>query len=343
MSFKRFNLSTDIKSLVSYVNEVIAISGSIFSLLSNTKQYDNIASGSTELGGYFQTAYDSAPANTTSTPLFDMTYGYSSGSAANLNLTTLSSQTEKVKMYRHFASTLLGNRDSEFTINSAAASECFFLTFKRNIQKDEIKKGNVSIMINTDPATQGVAQYAATDEGAVTSFKQGPGGEYAPLKISGSNGTEVGQVWYNAGVIILPTDNIWGTSKASPINNGVAAWSASLPLMMAEYSSSLDELVDGLRAHIDRIDLHNQTNLHSTVYFARATNSEFNYSSNPTFTDDEQRIRVTSGSNILQTRTYITTIGLYDPNDNLLASAKLNKPITKSPDTESIFRVRLDY
>jgi hypothetical protein len=45
----------------------------------------------------------------------------------------------------------------------------------------------------------------------------------------------------------------------------------------------------------------------------------------------------------LQTRTYITTIGLYDANDNLLAAAKVNKPITKSPDNEAIFRIRLDY
>jgi hypothetical protein len=91
------------------------------------------------------------------------------------------------------------------------------------------------------------------------------------------------------------------------------------------------------------VNLHNQTNLHSTVYFCRALNQEFNYSSNPTFVDDDKRIRVTSGSNILQTRTYVTTIGLYDANDNLLAVGKLNKPIVKSPDTESVFRLRLDY
>jgi hypothetical protein len=109
-------------------------------------------------------------------------------------------------------------------------------------------------------------------------------------------------------------------------------------------SGAIDNNVDGLRGHINSVAFHNQTNLYSTIYFCRATNTEFNYSSNPTYVDPvTQRILVTSGSNVLQSRTYITTIGLYDANDNLLAVGKLSKPITKTPDTESIFRIRLDY
>jgi len=109
-------------------------------------------------------------------------------------------------------------------------------------------------------------------------------------------------------------------------------------------SSSIDQLNNGLRGHVTSVQFHNQTNLYSTIYFCRATNTEFNYSSNPTYIDPvTQRIRVTSGSNVLQSRTYITTVGLYDANDNLLAVGKLNKPITKTPDTEAIFRIRLDY
>ena len=65
--------------------------------------------------------------------------------------------------------------------------------------------------------------------------------------------------------------------------------------------------------------------------------------SNPTFVDDQKRIRVTSGSNAQLTRTYVTTIGLYDQNDNLLAVAKLSRPIAKSPESEANFRVRLDF
>lgn len=341
MSFKKFDLASDVASIVSFVNEVVAISGSITSVEANVKFFDNIASGSsTKLGGYWQTVFDASPTSSVSTPLFDVTYGYATGSLFNKNITTNSSQNEKIKMYRHFASTLLGDKDALFNIASAERSEAFFVIFKRNIHKDELKKATIAMTINTDLVESGVAQYTASDDGAVVAFKQDVGGEFAPLKISGSGGTEKAQVWYNAGVVVLPASTVW---DASSTQQGVAAWSGTISLQNAQFSSSIDSLVDGFREHVERQDLHNQTNLHSSIYFVRATNTEFNYSSNPTFIDSDQRIRVTSGSNILQTRTYITTIGLYDANDNILAVAKTNKPITKSPDTESIFRIRLDY
>ena len=198
-----------------------------------------------------------------------------------------------------------------------------------------------------------LAPITGADVGAAQNFKQTVGGDYAPL-LSGT--TEVGQVWYNAGVVIVPASSTglpWSTtgSGGTYTPGNWSAWSGStadpnsvptsLNAMMA--SSSIDQLVDGMRGHLISLALHNQTNLYSTIYFCRATNTEFNYSSNPTYIDSNARILVTSGSNVLQSRVYITTIGLYDANDNLLAVGKLNKPITKAPDTEAIFRVRLDY
>jgi hypothetical protein len=177
------------------------------------------------------------------------------------------------------------------------------------------------------------------------------GGDYAPLLYFGT-GSEIGQVWYNAGIIILPVSTAFPpASLGSSGQAGFAFWSGSQTLTQLESSGSINNLVDGLRGSgannnhtgIQMVNFYNQTNLFSTVYFCRAGNAEFNYSSNPTFVDSSQRIIVTSGSNILQTRTYVTTVGLYDANDNLLAVAKVNKPITKSPDSEAIFRIRLDY
>ena len=333
MSLKTFDFSRDVASLVSSVNEVIAISGSIFlaNTSANVKFFSNIASASNtqDLGGYWETVYDASPTSSLSTALFDVTYGYATGSAYNVSVTVSSSQTEKVKVYRQLAKLLLGDPDLTFTVASAARPECFFVMFKRNIHKDEIKKGSVAVVLNS--ATP--AQYSASDDGASSAFQQSLGGDYAPLKYNGT-GSEVGQVWYNAGVVVLPANLAWGA---------IPVWSGTKTLVQEQSSGSINNLVDGFRSHVERVDLHNQTNLHSTVYFCRAFNAEFNYSSNPTFVDDNQRIRVTSGSNILQTRTYITKVGLYDASDNLLAVGSLNKPVTKSPDTEAIVRLRLDF
>lgn len=328
MSFKTFDLSQDVASVVSPINEVVSVSSSIYAFDQNVKKYSNIASASAgaDLGGYFQTVFDASPTSSFSSALMDLTYGYSTGSSYNAPVTATSSQNEKVKVYRQMASALLGNPDSLFVVNNAPISEAFFVMLKRNIQKDEVKKGATAVTVNGTSN-----KYSISDSGAAVNFKQTVGGDYAPLK-SGSQ--EFGQIWYNAGVIVLSPSASWSANTV---------WSGSKSLQNSQYSGSINNLVDGLRLRMDRLDVHNQTNLYSTIYFCRASNAEFNYSSNPTFVDDNKRIRVTSGSNILQTRTYVTTIGLYDANDNLLAVAKLNKPITKSPDSESIFRVRLDY
>jgi hypothetical protein len=330
MSYKVFNQSEDVASLQSSINEVIMVSSSIFASDYNTKFYRNIASASSDydLGGYFQTVFDSAATSSLSTALLDITYGYATGSTYNASVTTTSSQTEKIKIYRHFASTLLGNPDSLFNVNSTDVSECFFISVKRVIQKDEIKKGATTLILNN-----GTYQLTASDQSANSAFKTAIGGDYAALKFSGT-GSEIGQVWYNAGVIVLPSALAW---PANP------TWSGTKSLTNAQYSGNLNSLNDGLRTHMEYINFHNQTNIYSTVYFCRAYNNEFNYSSNSTFVDDQQRIRVTSGSNITQTRTYVTTVGFYDAQDNLLATARVNKPIMKSPDTEAIFRIRLDY
>jgi hypothetical protein len=333
MSFKSFDLAHDVASVVSSINEVVLVSSSIYASDNNVKFYTNIASSSAgaDLGGYFQTVFDSSPTSSLSTSILDLTYGYATGSVYNTPATLTSSQNEKIKIYRMMASSLLGNPDSVFNINNTNTKECFFVMIKRGIQKDEIKKGTTAIGLNI-----GTSVITGSDDGAVVSFKQTVGGDYAPLKRT-DNGNEIGQIWYNAGIIVIgatPDLNAWASSLV---------WSGSVSFANAQSGCTINQVVDGLRLHVDKVALHNQTNLYSTIYFCRAFNSEFNYSSNPTYVDDNKRIRVTSGSNILTTRTYITTAGLYDANDNLLAVAKVNKPLTKTPDNENTLRIRLDY
>ena len=68
---------------------------------------------------------------------------------------------------------------------------------------------------------------------------------------------------------------------------------------------------------------------------------DFNYSSNKSYLSSS-KIRV-KNDNTDTPVSYLTTVGLYDANSNLLATAKLSEPIKKTPDTELVLRVRLDY
>jgi hypothetical protein len=80
----------------------------------------------------------------------------------------------------------------------------------------------------------------------------------------------------------------------------------------------------------------------STHYFIRLRNKEYNYSNNPTFynPDNGSLVKPDFRNN---PRTYITTVGLYNTQNELLAVAKLSKPVRKSFDEEILLRVRLDF
>ena len=85
----------------------------------------------------------------------------------------------------------------------------------------------------------------------------------------------------------------------------------------------------------------------STNYFVRVKNKEFNYSNNPTFVSDGTDGK-TKGTIIYQDlinnpKTYITSVGLYNDNNELLAIGKLSKPTQKSFDNELLIKVRIDF
>lgn len=337
MSLKEFDQANDISSQLSAVNEVIPITGSLFSGSASSKIYINITSGSAASGGFFQTTFDGAPTSISSSALVDVTFGISTGSLIAGYTQTFVNQ-EKQRIYKEMAQRLLGSKDSLFQFNSITYHELFFLVLRRRIYKDEIKKGNTTLTLNTCSASAG-NRLSLTDTGAGSSFDVGPAGDEGDL-ISGS--TVVGKVFYNAGIIVFPTGVFYpaATAFATPVY-----WSGAIATGLIDarvVSGSIDDMAGGLRNRIEQLQFHNQTNLHKTVYFCRALNSEFNYSSNPSFIDGDGRIIPTSGTDN-QTRSYITTIGLYDVNNNLLAVGKISEPVKKSPDNEVVIRTSLSY
>ena len=105
--------------------------------------------------------------------------------------------------------------------------------------------------------------------------------------------------------------------------------------------SSISGTCDGFRNRLVNVSFNNTTELNSTIYFCRANNNEFNYSSIPTYVSTS-KIRVKNESTDPPV-SYITTIGLYSADKELLAVAKLSEPLKKTPSNELTLRVRLDY
>jgi hypothetical protein len=88
--------------------------------------------------------------------------------------------------------------------------------------------------------------------------------------------------------------------------------------------------------------LNSQETITSDFIFVRPRSSEFNYSENPSFISGSTG-EVLYPSFINNPQTYITTVGLYNDNNELLAVAKLSRPLPKDFTKEALIRVKLDF
>ena len=98
-----------------------------------------------------------------------------------------------------------------------------------------------------------------------------------------------------------------------------------------------DSLVQGAKFQARR-----EERLSSTHFFCRAGNKEFNFSNNPTFFTASDGT-FTQPTFFKDPKTYITTVGLYNDSNELLAVAKLSQPVLKSYSREALIKVKLDF
>jgi hypothetical protein len=126
-------------------------------------------------------------------------------------------------------------------------------------------------------------------------------------------------------------------SEATVLDYDGAGTSFTGSLISQEISGAADHL----RHRIYNLQFNNTIELNSTVYFCRAKHNEFNYSANPTYLSGSQ-IRVKNQGTDTPI-SYITSIGLYSADNQLLAVGKFSEPIRKDSNIELTFRARLDY
>ncbi len=188
-------------------------------------------------------------------------------------------------------------------------------------------------------------------------------------------GQKSGLVFYDRGVVVLDvrkvisgTQHVSGVIKAMnattpgdstlPVGTMVIGDEKSgykpaafVPDLMV--SASIDDIVDHFAScrfssgSLTAMTFQNVTNINSTLYFCRATADEFNYSSNSTYLDSRGNINVIDASarqdGTQKSFSFVTKVGLHDAEGNLLAVAKLSRPVEKNAEKDITFRVRLDF
>lgn len=343
-TFKTF-LNDDVVSTKSLLHEYIPVTGAIVTgtyvesgVEKNIKNYGH---------GMFQSVYDYPYLSSSANHIFDISVGLS----PDLSGANNTQNTKKIQIYNQMAQVLAGNditgsilrfdQDGNIAGGGTKHHAVFFLNFSRLLTKDEIKKGTFTLSIGTGSGTTGDQNTASllsiSDYGAATEYRtNSPAGEYGILYTSSNptEGTGVGLLYYQAGVAVI-TASIFNQAVLESTKTGVDS------VQQAFTGSTIETLSNSIRTRWAKCEFNNTTELNSTIYFCRVNHNEFNYSSNPTYLSSSQ-IRVKNVESD-QPAAYITTVGLYSSDNELLATAKLSEPLKKTPENEMILRVRLDY
>ena len=329
--------------------------------------------------GMFQSVYDYPYLSSSANHIFDITVGYHADSLLSHSLSTQNSK--KINIYNQMSMVLLGTSGSSGEIQpfevdltldkSGQALDGFFINLSRLITKDQIKKGTFSMTLATssyegnvaastwvNPFSQSgsartvtIQDISASDTGGTANAH---GGDYGVLynttlpktTAAGVAAAPCGLIFYQAGIIFLSASAFTGSTSTNvlcaPTNFGYSQPGNTYQGLNTSISSaSISASCDNLRRRIQNISFNNTTEINSTVYFCRVPHNRCNMSSNPTYLSSSQ-IRVKNVASDPPVA-YITTVGLYNSSQELLAIAKLSEPLRKDPSNEITLRLRLDY
>jgi hypothetical protein len=205
-----------------------------------------------------------------------------------------------------------------------------------------------------------------TDVGSATSIERSAtGGDVGNIVNSANTSDKVGLLFYQQGIAVLDLAKITsGSQKMSGSIQSVGNTAGTIKMATSGEGNATAKFIpdflvsgsiDDIVKHVSTVrfgsgsqtflTFQNNTQINSTLVFCRATADEFNYSSNPTYVDSNGRIKVIDeGQGGLQKAfSFVSTVGLYDASEQLIAVAKLSRPVEKNDEKDLTFRVRLDF
>ena len=306
-------------------------------------------------GTYYTNVYN----NSTSNPqlLFSISYGDFNGNG----IKTGSAFSNTKAVYSQFKNLLLGDvdQDGKFSFKSGSSanptyitgSEIYVISFSSDLMKEQLDRGQWSFCLsgsNNRPNYHFIDDYAILtdsekkEQRLVYNIISGSFNEVLGTTVAYiSSYSGMGLFYPKNGIIILNAQTV---ASSSGLYHNFLTSSAVDPVNHREFFKRI-KCEGGPSTETMRFRKSEITP--STHYFIRVKNRDFNFSNNPSFvyqstTDDHTKGEILTS---LQSdpKTYITTVGLYNDMNELVAVAKLSRPTKKSFNEELLIRVRLDF
>lgn len=331
------------------------------SFFTSSRQAQPSASALEPLNGlYYLNVYDANPTGSSSDIYFAVTYGHYAGSGSTAydqdpSQGSLLFPTKAI--YNQYKNLLLtpGDLKFSFAVSSGSATQTsvdadhvYVINFKTTKYKDRLDPGQFEITLAS--GSNKVTLIDDSRDNPNTTTETG-GKRYnlirgtlagGPLNTRTYEG--IGSVYPDLGIVVFNPDVL----ASFVVDPKLSQWS-----IQASGTSSMSSiffndiqagaLVSGMKARVTEY-------VPARHFFVRVKNQESNYSNNPTYvitandkpsnSQDIGKLRFSDFST--DPKVYVTTVGLYDESNELVAVAKLSQPVLKDFSNELLIRIRLD-
>lgn len=298
---------------------------------------------SSNTGNYYYNIYNLSPTTTGTAIQFAAAYGNRLGSGS-VNINGIVGKSPSSITYGQYRTLVNGDEDTDFTFGTTTPNSVYIISVNRSRYKEKLQPGTFNLTLtsgsNTIKLTDNsvaLTTISYTDSGRVYDIVSGSNGvAFTGLTTTGftPNSGSYGKFLPDVGIIILNGEAL----KGPVVGGGIAA--VLNETNNSETPSNLD-LFYSMITQGASFSVRSEETISSNYVFIRVRNSEFNYSTNPSNITGSGELRYDVMINNPQT--YITTVGLYNDNNDLLGVAKLSKPLLKDFTKEALVRIKLDY
>jgi hypothetical protein len=338
MSFKRleaddFVISSDSITAAMWVGNVPTLT---YFFTSSTQ-----AAG--QSGNYYLNVYSSSAAQDIQ---FAIAYGNAQGSGSVLYNDAVNGLSYTSTIFGQYQNLVLGDENASFIFGNVTSSDFWALSIERNRYKEAIFPGSLTLELSgslgvislTDDSNY-TTTTTFTEAGRVYNIISGSAGvKDTSLNSDGWSPSSGSYGWLlpDIGTILLNPTALTGSVAAGGVGLAVSR-SYDAP---GNNNARMFLAISGSTA--STFTLNSQETVTSDFIFVRPRSSEFNYSENPSFISGSTG-EVLYSSFVDNPQVYITTIGLYNDTNELLAVAKLSRPLLKDFTKEALIRVKLDF
>ena len=287
---------------------------------------------------------------TSALPQFSIAYGQVDGSgSAPLNATVPGKSPSRIT-YGQFRTLVNGdeNTNISFGTGNTNSPDFYVININRANYKEKLFVGTFNLalsgseLINLTDNSNNVTTVTYCDAGRVFDIVSGSNGSAtttippsSSVSAGYTNSGSYGKFLPDVGLILL-------NSRALALSASFGGIQLSIPT--ASNAANLNLVNTALfnaMSIAGSFKLNSEETITSDYIFVRIKNSDFNYTTNPSMISGSGDFYYPTLVNNPQT--FITTVGMYNTNNELLAVAKLSTPLTKDFTKEALIRVKLDF